>query len=309
MADTARRPPTLQERVAARFDTLTATERKIATYLSEQPQRAAFSSAEEIAEATGTSDASVVRTVKSLGFDGLPGMKRSLQEHLGTLLTPARLLHNTMSSFADGPEGVLAATLAERIELLEEVRRTVDPGAFRRAVKLIAGAHETLVWGLGTDASSVEYTVTELHRVGYRARPASDTGFHLADRLLPLGSDDVVLALASSRIRPELEVTLDHAAEVGARVVLLTATLGEALRERVDVVLSAPISRPGTYGGESMILIVLEALTMAVAAEDQERSMSAFEKRNQLRDAIHARIADTASTARAGRKGGGKRTS
>lgn len=82
------KPPSLQERVAARIGTLTATERRVAEYLSTHPQEAAFSSAEELGRATGTSDASVVRTAKALGFDGLPGLKRSLQGHLQSLLTP-----------------------------------------------------------------------------------------------------------------------------------------------------------------------------------------------------------------------------
>ncbi|MCL2728585.1 MAG: MurR/RpiR family transcriptional regulator [Actinomycetia bacterium] len=303
MTYSEQRPPTLQERVTARFDSLTATERKVATYLSEHPQLAAFASAEEIAQATGTSDASVVRTAKALGFDGLPGLKRTLQEHLSTLLSPTHLLRNTMNTFHDGPEGVLATMLAERAEMLEGTRRAIDPAAFRRAVELLAAAPETLVWGLAGDASLVEYTVTRLIRIGHKARPASDTGFRLADRLLPLGADDVVLVIAHSQIRPELRVTLDHAAEVGARVVLLTDALGEALRDRIDVALSAPTGRPGMYGGQSMILILLEALTMAVAAQEPERAMNAFNKRNQLREAINTLTVQNAANA----AGGGKR--
>jgi DNA-binding MurR/RpiR family transcriptional regulator len=298
-----RKPPTLQERVTARFESLTATERKVATYLSEHPQQAAFSSAEEIAAATGTSDASVIRTAQSLGFDGLPGLKRTLQEHLGTLLTPAHMLHNTMSSFQDGPESVLGTMLAERVDMLEEVRRALDPTEFRRAVEVISAAHEVLVWGIGGAASLVEYTVTRLNRMGYRSRPASDTGFALVDRLLPLGPDDVVLAIAHSQVRPELEVTLAHAADVGARVVLVTNTLGEALADMTDVVVSSPSGKPDMYGSQSMILIVLEALTLAVGAQDEARAVAAFDKRIELREAINTLIAAKADGAHGNRKG------
>lgn len=308
MTATERKPPTLQERVTARFDSLTATERKVATYLSGHPQQAAFSSAEEIAAATGTSDASVIRTAQSLGFDGLPGLKRTLQEHLGTLLTPAHLLHNTMSTYDDGPESVLATMLAERADMLEAVRRALDPAEFRRAVELIATAHEVLAWGIGGDASLVEYCVTRLNRLGYRARPASDTGFRLVDRLLPLGPDDVVLAIAQNRIRPELEVTLRHAADVGARVVLVTDTLGEALRDLTDVVVSSPSGNPDRYGSQSMSLIVLEALTLAVGMQDEQRAIDTFDKRMELREAINELIATQAGEAHAGRKAGRRRT-
>lgn len=143
-----------------------------------------------------------------------------------------------------------------------------------------------------------------LNRLGYHARHASDTGFRLADRLLPLGSDDVVLIMARTRIGAELEVTLHHAAELGARAVLLTDTLGEALRGRTDVVLSVPTGSPETYGGQSMILIVLEALTMAVGAQNQQRAMATFDKRNQLREASDTLIGEKSADANHGRAPG-----
>ncbi|MCL2552768.1 MAG: hypothetical protein FWE75_11575, partial [Actinomycetia bacterium] len=57
------------------------------------------------------------------------------------------------------------------------------------------------------------------------------------------------------------------------------------------------------YGGQSMILILLEALTMAVAAQEPERAMNAFNKRNQLREAINTLTVQNAANA----AGGGKR--
>jgi DNA-binding MurR/RpiR family transcriptional regulator len=277
--------PTLQERVAARLDSLTVTERRVAQYLADHPQEAAFASAEELGRATGTSDASVVRTAKALGFDGLPGLKRSLQGHLEALLTPAHRLRNTISATGNSPEGILAATLAERSELILDVERVLDPTAFRRAVELIAGARETLVCGIAGIVLA-EHTATRLTRIGYRARWATDSGVRLVDQLLPLGPEDVVLAVAHNRLAREMRVALDFARKVGAKVVLLTETLGEALRDHADVILSAPMGRPGMYGGQTSTLVVLEALTMAVAAQDEERSLKAFTVMNELRKAL-----------------------
>ena len=178
------KPPSLQERVAARIGTLTATERRVAEYLSTHPQEAAFSSAEELGRATGTSDASVVRTAKALGFDGLPGLKRSLQGHLQSLLTPANRLSASLETVGDGPEAVLSATLRDHIERLTQAERSIDSAEFRRAVELIDQARETVICGFaGLDGVS-EYIATHLTRIGHRARAASDTGYRLADRLL-----------------------------------------------------------------------------------------------------------------------------
>jgi DNA-binding MurR/RpiR family transcriptional regulator len=279
--------PTLQERVASRIGSLTATEAKIAEYLAAHPQEAAFSSAEELGKATGTSDASVVRTAKALGFDGLPGLKRSLRGHLQTLLTPANRLSNSLERMTDGPEAMLGATLQDHIERLQAAERTLDPAEFRRAVELLGTANEIVVCGLaGLDGVS-EYIATHLTRIGHRARTASDTGYRLADRLLLLGPDDVAIVTAHNRLQRETRVILDSCRETGASVILLTDSLGEALRDTVDVVLSAPMGRPGQFSGQATVLILLEALTIAVAASDRDRALAVTDRMNRLREELN----------------------
>ncbi len=281
------RPPTLQERVAARIGTLTATERKVAEYLSAHPQEAAFSSAEELGRATGTSDASVVRTAKALGFDGLPGLKRSLQGHLQSLLTPANRLSASLETIGDGPGAVLTATLRDHIERLAEAERTIDTDEFQRAVELISAARETVICGFaGLDGVS-DYIATHLTRIGHRARAASDTGYRLADRLLLVGPEDVAIVMGHNRINRESRIILDYCTTNGVPVILLTDTLGEALRDEVSVVLSAPMSRPGTFTSQATVLILLEALTIAVAAHDRDRALGTTEKMNQLREELN----------------------
>jgi DNA-binding MurR/RpiR family transcriptional regulator len=288
---TGERTVTLQERVAARLDSLTVTERRVARYLAEHPQLTAFASAEELGRATGTSDASVVRTAKALGFDGLPELKRSLQGRLEALLTPANRLHNTLAASGDGPEGILAATLADRGELIEDIGREVDAAAFAQAVELIAAANETLVCG-PAGLVIAEYAAIRLIRLGRRARSVTDTGVRLVDQLLPLGRNDVVLAIAPHRLAREMRVVLDYAHSVGAKVVLLTETLGEALRDHTDVTLSVPFGQPNTYGGQTTTLVVLEAMTVAVAGKDEERSMRAVTTMNELRRQLGGDPAD-----------------
>ncbi len=301
------RQPTLRERVAARADSLTATELVIARYFAEHPQEVAFASAEELGRATGTSDASVVRTAKALGFDGLPGLKRLLQTHLETLLTPANRLHNSLDAISAGPGDVLAVTLAEQIELLSEAQRTLHGESFATAVTMLSGARETLVCGMAGLAGVADYFALRLTRVGGRARTGSHTGFRLADALLPLGPEDVVVAVAHNRLMHEIDVAIEHANRIGAGVILVTDSLGEMLRDRVDVVLSAPIGRPAMFSGQTTTLVLFEALVLGVAAADQERSLAAITDMNRLREELTGpHLNDGAAPVRRARPSNGK---
>jgi DNA-binding MurR/RpiR family transcriptional regulator len=186
----------LDERVAARRDALSAAERRVAHYLAAHPERVAFASAAELGRLTETSDATVIRTIKSLGYDGLPGLKNSLRENIRERLTPAGRMSHSLDALGSEPETLLAQVLTASMEVLDEARRTIRPESFADAVKLVTAARETLVMGFGAVGVLGEYLALRLTRLRHRARSTSATGARLADALFPLTSEDVLVVIA-----------------------------------------------------------------------------------------------------------------
>jgi DNA-binding MurR/RpiR family transcriptional regulator len=276
-------PQFLKERVAARCDSLSASERKVALYLADHPGEVAFASAAELGQLTGTSDATVIRTVKALGYDGLPGLKRTLHENIRERMGPADRLSHSLDVMGSDPETVLVQALSTCIELLEEVQRTIRPDSFAKAVELINSAEETLVVGVGALGVLGEYFTLRLVRLRRRVRNALPSGYQLADDLLRLSSNDVLVLIVHGMYRREIDVALDHAAKVGAKVVLITDRLGEALADRVTVSVSAPGGDTETLTMHSPTLAVLDALALAVAAQDREPALEAMSELNQIR--------------------------
>lgn len=278
--------PSLAERVAARSGALSPTERRIAHYLADYPEEAAFLSAEQIGGKIGTSDASVVRTVKKLGYGGLPELRRTLRARVEELLTPAGRLSNSLNALGETGGSVVHAVLADQIALLQQAMQTVDAAAFDRAVQLIANDGTTVACGIGTLGDFAEYLRLKLIRLGRSARTARATGFLLADELIGLRRDDVVVLMVHSRVNPETMAVLERAREVGAKVILLTDMLGQALAEWVDVVITAPMGRPGMFSGYTSTLVLLEAFVFAVANVDAERSLENMATMNRLRQRL-----------------------
>src|ERR1700704_6685975 len=118
--------------VAARLDRLTSpTERRVAEYLISAGSRAAPMSAREIASAVGTSDATVVRTAKSLGFESLRALRRSLADDNDDTDLSTRL-HATIDASASAHD-VLATAVDRQLEALETLLRRVPAPDFDRA--------------------------------------------------------------------------------------------------------------------------------------------------------------------------------
>jgi len=277
---------TLDERVAARQNDLSAAERKVARYLAAFPAEVAFASAETLGQQTETSDATVIRTVKALGYSGLPALKRSLQESIRVRLQPANRLGRSLDKLGTEPDKVLARVLAESIELLEEAQRTISAKAFGQVVDLIADARETVVVAAGGLGILGQYLTLRLVRSGRCARNATSSGYLLADDLIRLGRDDVMIIIAHQFLSHELAVALDRASEVGAKVVLITDALGDALRDRVTVSVSAPIGDADMFSVQATTLAILDAITLSVSAHDRTRALDAMNEMNRLRQQL-----------------------
>lgn len=301
---TDRREPTLAERVAACRDTLSRAEHSVARYMAENPQEVAFASAEELGQLTGTSDATVIRTVKALGYPGLPTLKRSLQAPLREHLTPVGRMSRALESFGEDPEHLFDAVISEQIRLLEAARGTVRQGEFAKAVTIVRNAGYVLTCAVGVHGRLAEYFTTRMLRQGRHAHLISDSGFLVADALVPLAAGDAVILICHEPAKPEDEAVIEHARRVGAHIVLITDTLGGALTDQVDAVLSAEI---GTHGLSSITVTVtiLEALTLALAAEERDRVSIAMDRLVAVRERVaEATAAEVARNRRASRRGG-----
>jgi DNA-binding MurR/RpiR family transcriptional regulator len=261
--------------------------------MADNPQDVAFASAEQLGRLTGTSDATVIRTVKSLGYSGLPTLKRALQDALRERLTPAGRLTHSLDAIGGDLDHVYDLVASEQIELLQESRRSIAPGEFRKAVAAIRAADHLLTCAVGIPGQLAEYFTSCMLRQGRHARTVHASGLLFADALVPLTAGDAVVLVSHHEVKPEDEVVLEHADRVGARVILITDSLGSVLTDRVDAVLSAPTDnlsaqtdRNGTVGSINVTLTVLDALALALAVEQREKVSSAMGRLGTVRSRL-----------------------
>ena len=278
----------LAERIGQRIGDLSAAERRVAEYLWKHPGMIVLSTAGELGVLSGTSDATVIRTVKSLGYSGLPELKRAVGRHVVSD-TPAVRLRHRVEEAGDDPISQLDQMLTESVDRLTETRRQITEPAFGAAVDLIAGAREVVGYGLGISELPMRYLATRLQRLGRRARSTSATGFRLADELLPLEPGDVFVLNAPDRLLPDMTTAIRHARTAGAGVLLLTDSLGATLDSLVDVTLPAVMSPTGLTQEGLSATLVLDCLLLAVAKRDPRAVSANTELLAELRDRLAPR--------------------
>jgi DNA-binding MurR/RpiR family transcriptional regulator len=277
--------------VADRLDRLTSpTERRVAEYLVSAGSSAAPMSAREIASAVGTSDATVVRTAKSLGYESLRELRQSLADDTDDTDLSARL-HATIDPSGSAHD-VLATAVDRQLEALETLLRRVPAPDFDHAADVLARA--THVWWCGTGPSAhlADYAAFLCRRLGRPSGSLTHSGTDHADELLALRPNHAVVVLAYGRVHPYVRVLLRRAADVGAKVVLITDTHHRQLPSPITVQLDAGRGSPGLFATHGPTIVLIEALVLAVAAADPARSETALANLNELRRAIAGKRVD-----------------
>jgi len=276
--------------VAARYGVLTPAERRVADHLVSAGPEVVLVSAAALAAELGTSDATVVRTAKALGFSGLGELRRALAAQ-GVEAPLAERLRRTLAE-APGRDELLAATIARHLVALDDLARRVPAERFERAVEVLAESGRILWCGIGPSASLAGYAQLLSQRLGRPSAALTHTGTAFADELLTMREGDAVVVLAYGRVHPHVVVLLDRAERCGVPVVLVTDVLGGRLGARAAAVLECGRGAPGLFASHATTLVLLEALVLAVAAGAPAQAEASLAELNDLRAALAGRRVD-----------------
>jgi len=277
------------DRVAARGDDLAPAERRVAAMLLDLGPRATLLSAAALAEQLGTSDATVVRTAKALGFSGLAELRRALAAYANDPPLGERL-RRTLEQTSGGD--LFESTIHNHLAGIEVMTRNVSPVAFQAAVTILARS-ERVVWrGVGPSAHLAGYGQLLMQRIGKPSSALVHTGTSFADELLSVSPGDAIVVFAYGRLQSHVRVLIDRADTLGTPVVLVTDTIGRKLGTAAGTTLHCGRGAPGLFASHGATLVVIEALVLAVAGTHRDAAHANLTTLNELRAALAGRRID-----------------
>lgn len=277
----------LRARIRAGWDDFSPAVRGVCRWLSAiTPEQLLYMSAQEIGAEAKTSNATVIRALQGLGYSGLAELKGLVATPFTSHIAPEERARQRVESTGGDLAEVWDRVVQESLDRIELLREKFDVTRFEQAVRLVVEARQTWVYGFGASFVAAEHLALKLRRRGYRARPAHSTGFRLADDLLDIERGEAVVVFAPGRLLTDVEVLLDRARTVGAKIILVSDQLVDELAEDVTVALRAPHTPTGMTGETLTALVVADALAQAVAAADQERTVEASHTLTALRQQL-----------------------
>lgn len=266
---------------------LGATGLRVARFIDENRQIVLASSAAALGARIGTSDATVLRTIQTLGFPSLADLKAAILRS-GERSTPADDMRRTLVDIEKTTGRALDGILQVHTEAMAVLRSAKCRAQIAAAVRLLDGASRIAVFGIGPSAALATYMSVLLARSGRRSRTINATGSMLADQLLDLQAGDALLILAYGRLYREVKAVFAEAKALRLPSVLISEADDTPLAKLADVCVAIPRGRPGQIALHGATLVGLEAFVLSLAAAKPDAALASLDNLNRLRRATEA---------------------
>lgn len=256
--------------------TLSVTETRIADFIIEHPAALVSLNAQQVAERSGTSPATVSRFVRHMGFRSFADLK----------LAFAREDSQTDGSVSQPLEKVTLENTAKSIEFISRIKKLelddtaneLDPEVVTNVVRAILGARQVLFAALGNSRPVCASTAFMFAQIGINANCPDNVEKASLDSLL-LGTGDVVIVVSLSGHSKRLDAIERNAHDAGAVVVCITNNPAAALATDADYCLKTATrdraitdQQAFSHGAALFVLDIIYLLLFSERRELRERS-------------------------------------
>ena len=269
---------TLEEKIQKTV--LTKTDRKIADYLLDHKDTISFKTVSEVASQIGTSDTSVIRFLRSLGYAGFSEFKKELSRQV------VRKLQETRETLSPGEKYLKTSELLKRNDVVSEVIRksieniqdtftNVDSALLTEVADILVKAKRKYIAGFRGSSSCAAYMyrkmVVFLPDVVCLDKAESCT----LEQMIDIKRSDCLLIYSFTRYTKINYTLMEMAHEVGAKIILVTDKITSPLAAKADYVISTKVEGAGLTYSYVVPLCVSEILLLLISNKmklrDKER--------------------------------------
>ena len=264
----------------SRASTFSKGQRRIAGYITESYDKAAFMTASRLGKTVGVSESTVVRFAVELGFDGYPEMQKAMQEMVMNRLTSVQRIE--VANDRIGNQDILTKVLQADSEKIRQTAETVSREHFLLAVDEILKARRIYILGVRSAAPLANFAGYYMNYMfeDVRIITASGAG-EMFENLVGITPEDVVLAFSFPRYSSATLKAAQYCRGLGATVIGITNSNLSPLAQNSDHVLIAKSDMVSLVDSLVAPLSVVNALLVALASAREtevQKSLGTLER-------------------------------
>jgi DNA-binding MurR/RpiR family transcriptional regulator len=265
---------------------LSRSEALVARVALERPAATAASTIGELARQCGTSETTVIRLCRTIGFAGYPEFRLALAGAAAASAEGDEYLSGEILP-DDSTEQVVRKVTGADAQAITETAKQVSIGALDEATQAIGGARRTDLFGAGASSFVAQDLQFKLHRIGLVSHCFADPHLAISSASL-LDKRDVAIGLSHTGVTIDTVRYLEVARSAGARTIAITNHPRAAIAQMADIVITTSARettfRSGAMASRIAQLTLIDVLFVLVA---QQRIDDANEALHRTFDAVH----------------------
>ena len=263
--------------------TFSKGQKRIARYITDSYDKAAFMTANRLGKTVGVSESTVVRFAVDLGFDGYPSMQKAMREMVLNRLTSVQRIEVANDRFGD--QDVVSMVLHSDMEKLRQTSETVSRENFSAAVSAILKAKRVYILGVRSVAPLANFLGHYLNYMFNNVHVIS--GFsagEMFEKIVGVNADDVIIAFSFPRYSASTTKGARYCRSAGATVIGITDSRESPLGQCCDHVLLAKSDMVSLVDSLVAPLSLVNALIVAIAAKREKELSQTFANLERIWD-------------------------
>ena len=221
---------------------LSKVEAKVAEYISKHAFQVCFTSSLKLAHEIGTSDTSVIRTARKLGFKGYADLQALIMEELkvdmeqngGVSFMPPSSRHKRKSSIIQSEN--LYDTILEKMSAnLSSILTDNTTHSFENASRLLLKAKRKFIVGFRGCSSIALVIGSSLGEVFSDVRTVTDADSRAFESIKDITADDCLILISYPRYNHLALSVLEIAKEKNAGIIAFTDKITSPIANGADV--------------------------------------------------------------------------
>ena len=252
-------------------------QKRIAAYILENYDKAAFMTAGRLGQLVGVSESTVVRFASELGYDGYPGMRKAIQDTIRSRLTSVQRIEVARETMDE--ENVLESVLMADIDKLHVTLEECSRESFNQAVELIVNARHIYIVGMRSSTCLANFLGFYLNLLLENVHIIQDTAVsEVYEQIIRIREGDVFIGISYPRYSSRTVRAMKFAKSSGARVIGITDGETSPFVGVADTLIYAKSDMVSFLDSLVAPLSLINALIVSVGIRSKENISDTFKR-------------------------------
>lgn len=258
----------LTSRINECYGSLSKGQKILATYITDNYDKAVFLTAAKMGQVVGVSESTVVRFATHLGYKGYPEFQKALEEMVRNKLNSIQRMEVTYVRISQSH--ILETVLQSDQEKIKDTLEHIDEHAFELAVDTIIKAKHIYIVGIRSCAPLAAFMAFYFNLMFENVTLLqTNNSSELFEQMVRISKDDVIIGISFPRYSMRTLKAMEFANNRNAKVITLTDSVHSPMNLYSSCNLIARSDMASIVDSLVAPLSVINALIVALCMKKQ----------------------------------------